>query len=241
MSDLFSVAHIAQLHEIQATRLRRGQSGIGLEIEALIFRLTSGGVAGKSEDVREIQAKRLWDIGVGTELGHKDFAAYLATIPPVPVELVAHKSHFPRLVLVEPRLGLLRLCACACVVTKNVDSDIAAHSRREAEFKEPTWVRLQSGEHYRYERPMSSRRNFESNEVGLSATQGVCALIQHPDCIRDMAQPNPWAMLLPGTVLRDNGEKIAYLYSFWHKVELDWRRHDRCDQNSGSATRLTSD
>ena len=57
MGQLFNVGHVAELHAIQKARLARGEPGIGLEVEELIRRLTSGSVAGKLTDPREIGSK----------------------------------------------------------------------------------------------------------------------------------------------------------------------------------------
>lgn len=43
--------------------------GLHDETSEIVRRVTSGGVAGKSDDVRTVQAKRYWDLGVGTALG----------------------------------------------------------------------------------------------------------------------------------------------------------------------------
>jgi len=67
MSDLFHVGHVAQLHEIQRARLGRNEPGIGPEVEELIRRLTSGGVAGKSDEDIETAIRQIVDKAVVAE------------------------------------------------------------------------------------------------------------------------------------------------------------------------------
>src|SRR3989338_1423297 len=82
---LFTIGHVAQLHEIQTARLKAGLPGIGAEVAELIARLTEGGVAAahrqafkrardpaahRSDSAERIrQAKCYWDSGLVDYLG----------------------------------------------------------------------------------------------------------------------------------------------------------------------------
>jgi len=238
MSDLFTVAHIAQLHEIQAARLKRGQPGLGSEIEALIARLTSGGVARGAWDIREAQAKRYWDLGVGTALGYPNFAAYLATVPEVPERLEEHGQSFPLLVLVEPRVGLKRLCELANVEFSGGDDTFVAYDERHTEFTKPTWIRIQDGRRNRNRKVSDCRGSFGRRELGLTALQGVCAWCVHGAAeLVDLNGPDGHAMDLPGSVHRGSRGDAAYLHVSDGRAKLRWYWGVIAYPKCGSASR----
>jgi len=181
MSDLFTVDHVAQLQEIQKARLRRNQPGIGPMVEELIRRLTDGGVAGNTKGIRVAQAKRYWDLGVGREFCFASFSDYLGLIPEVPEPLNCVDAAFPILLLVEPRLGLKELCDLAGVGFDGNNRTFVAYDRHHYEFSVPTWIRVQDGWHYRNRAVRDCRKSFGQGEVGLTALQGVCLYVQHPE------------------------------------------------------------
>ncbi len=184
MSDLFNVGHAAQLHEIQKARLARNEPGIGPEVEELIRRLTSGGVAGKVvDDIRLIQAKRFFDRGFGRELGLKDFAAYLATIPTVPETLLADDPNFPLLVLGEPRLGLTRACELIGLRYTGSDQTLVPFDKRHAEPTKPWWFSMHDGRRNRNRKPSDCRTSLGANEISATALRGVCTFLHHPGVI----------------------------------------------------------
>lgn len=237
MSNQFGLSHIKQLTEIQDTRNRRGQPGIGPEVEELIRRLTSGGVAGKTDDVRIVQAKRFWDLGIGRALGKDDFEAYLATIPEIPTELVQDDADYPLLVLVEPRLGLKRLCDLGSVEFSGDDKRFIEHDARHRELMEPTWICAQDGRKNRNRAVRDCRASFAKDELGLTALQGVCTYLQHPESVSDTDRESGHIMDLSGPVLRVVRESAATLWLRSGRAMLGWRLDGEARPKYGSASR----
>jgi len=237
MSNQFGLSHVKQLTEIQEARNRHGQPGIGREVEELIRRLTSGGVAGKSNGLREARAKRLWDVGIGKDVGCSDFASYLAGIPEIPAALAEDDADFPLLVLVEPRIGLARLCERAGVALSGDDETFIACDEAHHEFTQPAWIRIQDGRKNRGRNVIDCRQSFHVDERGLTALQGVCAYVQHPEMVGDALSPDAQLLDLPGSIPRAFPRNAAWL-AVWHgRPELCWRWVGGADSKCGSASR----
>ncbi|MFA6603982.1 MAG: hypothetical protein WCT10_04060 [Patescibacteria group bacterium] len=200
-----STGQIRQLIEID-----NAGHGIGNEVQEFIRRLTSGGVADQSGGLRRIQVKRFWDRGVGRELGYRDFEAYLASIPDIPPALLKVDKDFPWIVLVEPRLGLRKLCDRAGVVFSGSDATCAAFDARYVEFANPTWIRVRDGRQNRGRLVSECRESFQEDELGLTALQGVCAYLQHAfvEIIYEMGRNG---VDLAGSVCSDKRDFTAIL------------------------------
>jgi hypothetical protein len=220
--SLFNAGHSVLLFEIQAERLQRGEPGIGPEVEDLIRRLTSGGVAGKTDDPREAQVKRYWDLGVGTALGCKSFSEYLASIPEIPEALKADDASFPLLVLVETRVGLKRLCDLGNIAFDGNDETFVAYDARHAELTQPTWIRIQDGRKNRNRSVKDCRETFAEHELGLTALQGVCSYLQHPTVVIEWTKDGAHAMDLSGSVHRGYRDDVACLRVREGRAELFW-------------------
>lgn len=237
MSTDFNLAQVVQLTEIQNARRRRGQPGIGSVIDELIRRLTSGGVAGKTDDVRTAQAKLLWDLGVGRELGMPSFETYLATIPQIPAELAKDDADYPLLVLVEPRVGLKRLCGLGNIESSGGDNMFVEHDGWHGEFAEPAWIRVQDGRKNRNRAVRDCRASFAQDELGLTALQGVCTYLQHPESVVDTDREDGHVMDLPSSVRRDKRDAAAYLKVCGGRAELRWYFDYLGHPRYGSASR----
>ena len=235
MSDLFHVGHVAQLHEIQRARLGRNEPGIGPEVEELIRRLTSGGVAGKSDDPRVAQAKRYFDMGVGRELSIVDFEGYLETIPAIPEALKADNPAFPYLVLV-PKIGLARLCQLGGIAFAGDDQTFVPWSDGYRDSASPVWIRVQDGRRNRNRSVSDCRSAFAVGEFGLTALQGVATYLAHPEVVSDFAREGGHAMDLPGSVHREGRERAAYLSVSDGRARLNWRWHAYAGPGFGSAS-----
>jgi len=235
--SLFSLNHIAQLHEIQSARLKHNQPGIGLEVEELIRRLTSGGVAGKTHDVWVTQGKRYWDLGVGTALGYESFSQYFASIPRLPTGFDVDNTEFPLRVLVETRIGLKRLCELGGIGFNGNDETLVSHDDRHAEFSQPSWIRIQDGRKNRNRSASDCQKTFAKHERGLTALQGVCAYLQHPTVVSEWTKDGAHVMDLPGSVHREHRGNAACLGVFGGRAELYWSWSDNASPKYGSASR----
>lgn len=186
MSGLFNVGHIAQLHEIQSARLRRGLPGIGPEIEEMIRRLRDGGSrALLSDNPRVAQAKRLYDKGFcwGTDID--TFDAYLDTIPEIPEELKEDRERFPLLTLVDGRPGIVKTCE---ILRVRYGCAEGRFQRRYGmiERAEVYWMRAQAGLKNKGKLPQTCREEFAVDETGLVVIEGLAILAQYRDTLRDM-------------------------------------------------------
>ncbi len=218
IGSLFDVGHVAQLHEIQRARLKRGQPGVGDFVQELIRRLTSGGVAGTQADPRISQVKRLWDLGVGRVLGIGSFEEYLAGIPVVPPEVEAYDDAFPYLVLVEPRVGFSEFCGMAAIYARWHQDVVAPFEERYTEFSGPTWIRIQDG---RKNHDRSWRNAESAGELFLTAIQGVCAYIHHPgvlEATEGVPERGGHVMDLLGTIMLGQETSMASLHKQYNGV-----------------------
>lgn len=231
MSKNLSTGQIRQLLEIDAKR------PIGDHVQELIRRLTDGGVAGRSDDQRMVQAKRLWDRDVGTALGIRSFTAYLGTIPYIPAELLKDDAEFPLLVLVETRLGLKKLCGHGGVAYDGDAETFVAYDERHREFDRPTWIRVQDGRKNRNRSIRDCRKSFGKRERGLTALQGVCTYLHHPSVVSEATQDGAHIMDLSGSVLRDNRDYAACLKLWNGQPRLDWDWDGDASPEYGSASR----
>lgn len=236
MGDLFDLGHVAQLHEIQKARLSNGEPGIGREVAALIRRLTSGGVAGRSDNPQIVQTKRLWDLCIGTELGYWNFEEYAGTIPAISPRLLLPDREFPLLVLVETRLDLKMLCALANVDFDGDDNTFQPWDARCMRQRQPYWIRMQDGRKNRGRSVADCRESFMQGEIGLTALEGVSAYIQYPEVVADLLGPDGHAMVMPGSVLHENRVSTAYLCADVGRIRLNWLWPD-AGPKCGSASR----
>lgn len=243
MSNLFTIDQIAELRSIEKARIRNGRPGLGAEVAELIRCLTSGGLpAVKTEDVRIRQAVRFWDIGVGyLKLSQREcfstFEAYLATIPHVPAELLQQDEDFPLLVLVEPRVGLRRLCELGEIEFSGDDNTLVAYDERHREFVGPTWIRVQDGRKNRGCAVRDCRTSFAQDEIGLTALQGVCTYLQHPQSVADADREDGHVMDLSGSVRRAHRDLAAFLKAWKSRAKLHWHFHGYAYPKYGSASR----
>lgn len=182
--------------------------------------------------IRMTQVIRLWDLGVGRVAGNPDFEEYVATIPHIPTELLDDDKAFPFLVLVEPRIGFMRLCNLGGIQFDGDDKTCVAYDRHHVEFKQPTWIRIQDGRKNQGRSVKECRKDFTKHELGLTALQGVCAYLQHPTVVT-----GAHAMDLPGFVRREVRDRIACLWVGKDGTELGWDQDGRTAPEFGSASR----
>lgn len=203
----------------------------------------------EEDDIRLIQAKRYWDIGVGRGLGFERFEDSLATVPEIPDHLKEEDPDFPLLIVEEPRFGLKKLCdlispvlLCGRFFTgeERTDDGITyyrvseqrAHSfipydDRSADPKEPRWIRMRVDRRNLGKSPSECRKLFMKDEVGATALQGVCLLIQQPKIFTyEEGKVYFHGLNLPGSVNRFSPHCSAML----EPETLGWKHEIRAAQ-----------
>ncbi|MBI4434919.1 hypothetical protein HY635_03865 [Candidatus Uhrbacteria bacterium] len=247
MSQLVSLDQITQLRELERARMKREGVGYGVELQAFLTRLKSGGVApgatrppagkrrGKAKlptrDPRILtQAKRLWDKGWATKMldeggqpRYRTFADYLASIPDLPTFPDTYDARFPHLVLVDQRVQIVEACQMLGVKFGGNDHTFVpfdpAHSVKALVY----WIRIQDGKLHRGHKPSVCRTEFaqHGDEVGLEAHEGLALYAQSPDLLEINT-----AMDLTGSVHADNRGLSASLKRWADDgVKLHWHWH----------------
>ena len=222
------LGHIGELHDLDRRLQERGElSGIRPHIVELIARLTSGGVGSKIADPRQSAAKRLWDLGFGTELGVRTFKQYLAKVPPVPVEALVEDSTLPLLRLCDPRPSLIASARMASVRHAELgysEGNAEPWDARHEDGKEPFWLRAHDGRVNHKRRPSDCRAECLGNLLAGTAKVGL-ALYAHD---QKVVVEDEHVMDLPGSVRQGARSDCAFL-----KV---WGRHpELCLYRSGGA------
>lgn len=190
-------------------------------------------------ETRIIQAERYWDLSVGLELGFVNFKAYLKTIPKISEALFAADFRFPLLILVEPRIGLTKLCRLGNINFPGDDKTFVLWSD-EPEYKNPTspvWIRMQDGSRNRNYQLRGCRPSFMPDELGLTALEGVCSYIECPAIIKDIEEPDAHNMDLAGSVHRDYYDLASYLSIQRGRAYLLWRWSGQVGPMDGLASR----
>ena len=223
------MAHITtgQLSELLSLDL----NGFGLrnELQELIRRVTSGGIAGKSDDIRIIQAKKLWDLGYGRELGIDSFDAYLVVIPSVPASLIAENPEFPLLVLVDPRLGYTKSCRLAVLKFSeygNTDETLVPFDARHTMPITPYWVRAHDGSPNLNRKPSDIRKGLVGSQLVGTADVGIAIWIQ--------LGKREHVMDLPGSVRSGARGCCAYVGVWGVEPKLHSGRDDGADPRCGT-------
>lgn len=162
----------------ELVELDRVCGGIGDEVAALIKRLTDGRRLLDTNDVRVIQAKVLFDKGLGDDLG---FDAYLATIPEIPETLLADDPNLPLLRLVDPRLGLVKTCKLFGIKFEEFgysDADAVACDARHEMPNTPFWVRAHDGRKNRNRKPNVCRDKCKDKLFAMTAMVAIMVWVQ---------------------------------------------------------------
>lgn len=248
----FGLPQVVQLYEIDKARRRRGEPSIGLEVQALIARLTSGGVSPGTQpssgrrrkgsaklparDPRIFhQAKVLWDRGWGTLLEKSSFQQYLLDIPDIPTFPAGYDERFPHLVLVDRRIQFVDACLILSVSFDGDNRTFVPHDETKSVTHLVYWMRCQDGKAHRNHKPSVCHTEFSSHgdEFGLEAHEGLALYAQFPDLLETCT-----GMELLGSVHSDDRDDYACLER-WAigGVELYWSRDDNPHSDFGSASR----
>jgi hypothetical protein len=222
------MAHLTTKQIKQLIEIDGAGSGIRAEIQAVITRLTSGGVGVKTDDPRVAQAKRLYD---NCFAGESSFAEYLATIPPVPDFPEGYAERFPELVLVDARLTITKICGLLGIEFPGHDGTYVDFDPKTAKTDKVYWVRMQDGRKNNGKSIRACRDSFAEDEVGLSAYEGLAFFVQNPEGLKGRG------MDLGGSVHRDDHVHVAYFHWFYERPKLRWYLGGHEYPDYGSASR----
>lgn len=142
------------------------------------------------DDIRETQARNLFQLGWGAIIGFARFDDYLASIPEVPSW--SEDKRFDRIVLVDVRIPLSEACRCAGLHSFQHDPRFEEPAR--AHMPAVYWMRCQDGRRYRGLKLGEVR--YRRDERGMMAAEGVALYAQDP---RVLIQHN---IDLPGSSVR---------------------------------------
>ncbi|TAL51200.1 hypothetical protein EPN81_00640 [Patescibacteria group bacterium] len=217
-----TTGQIGQLIEIDHAH----EHGIGSEVQELINRLTSGGVAGKITDPRAAMAKRLWDRGFGRDeaVKTKNFKSYLQGIPQIPASMLVDDPELPFLSLADPRSGLLRICKLLGIKFEELgytDGDAEPFDGRFILPIIPFWFRHDGGRKNRNLRPDHCRDEQTGDTLVGTAVEGLFAFAHHPEIVKE----GEHIIDLPGTVLRGRRVSCACLRVWGGQTQLHLHRH----------------
>ena len=181
-------------------------------------------------DLREIQAKRLWEKGFGGDPNvlAKDFWDYLAGIPRISANLLADDPDLPFLSLADPRPGLVRSSALGFIQYGRNDGDAEQFDRRFLLPATPFWFRHDDGHRNRNRRPYRDWEWFAGDILAGTAMEGVFSYLHHPTIVKEGVH----SVDLPGTVRRGYRSFCARL-GVW-----DARAGLGLDRNSDDASFL---
>lgn len=229
------MAHLSTKQIKQLIEIDNAGKGIKDEVQALIARLTSGGVGAKSDDPRVAQAKRLYGKGLFSKV--ESFTDFLATIPEIPEALKVASDRFPELVLVDTRLPISKVCELLGIeFFGNIDfpgndETYVDYDPNTVKTDKVYWMRAQDGKKNDGKSVQICRKSFAEDEVGLSAYEGLAFFAQNPKSFKVRVVD------LPGSVHRDSRGDAAYLG--WHagRPVLYWARDGGADPSFGSASR----
>lgn len=216
MKNLMTFDQMCELRAIEKARIKAGKDGLRLELQAFIARFTDGGVNVKSDDPRVLQAKVLFDKGLGGNLSFED---YLATIPEIPSTLLADDPNFPLLRLVDPRLGLEKTCELFGITFKEFgysDADAVAFDARHEIPATPFWVRAHDGRKNRNRRPDVCRDECKDKIFAMTAMVAIMTWVQDPSIFKE----NEHILDCPGSVHRGTRGDCAYLSVWDGEVKL---------------------
>lgn len=224
--------YLEKIRQRQEEVLRRVEEGAidGAIVAEILQRVVEGRpVDFQLEDRRTTQAWRLYDAGWGRELGQPSFQDYLATIPLVPDWPADWHEQFDRVILVDARLPLTKMCELLHVDILG-DDETFVDFHPEHALQGVYWMRCQDGRKYHNVSIRQCWKKFGPNEVGLTAAEGLCLFLQERGVLEDHFP------VLPGSVLRRRGFS-AFLRPLESGPSLDWIWSGHADAKFGAASR----
>jgi len=206
MRDLITFDQMCALRELERARVKEGRGGLGSEVQALIRRLTDGRSKLKTDDPRIIQAKVLFDKGVGEALNLASFDDYLATIPEIPEK--PPLEYLDRLILVDRRIHLVDACRLVNLKYDGDDNTFKPFDEKVSKkHGDVYWMWCQDGRRNRSRKPVNCRKQFSQHEVGMDAFEFVALFTQDETVIG--TKENPHYVDLLGSVHDGDSSTIA--------------------------------
>jgi len=186
------------------------------------FKLALLRLSRKPDAVRITQAQRLWEVGLGRDLGlkHNEFEGYLEMMPEVPDSLLAPDPFLPLLRLLDPRLGAQKICQLAKVADYGV-SNLDPFDQRHATPMVPHWVRALDGRVNHGRTPNDCRAECVGKLLAGTDHVGLALYIHDNNVVKK----GEHVMDLPGSVHRDARSYCAFLEVWDVGPGLDDHRH----------------
>lgn len=225
------MAHLSTRQIKQLLEIDHAGKGIKDEVQALIARLTSGGVGVKTDDPREAQAKRLYDKGFGLGLSFEKYLEHIPTIPDFSNNPRSYFDRFPELVLVDARPSICKICSLLGIEFSGDNETLVDFEPRRTSDK-IYWIRAQDGRKNNGQSVRTCRESFGGLEVGLTVYEGLALFVQNSKSFKGRY------MDLPGSVHSDDCGLAACLGWDDGRPELCWCSDGSQSQDDGSASRL---
>ncbi len=221
-------AHLTTKQIKQLIEIDTAGAGIRAEVQALITRLTSGGVGPQSDDPRIAQAKRLYDKGFGGEMS---FQQYLDSIPVIDEKLLAEDERFPLLVLVDSQVSIVQICELMGINFSGGYQAFEDFDPKKARLEKVYWMRAQDGKKNRNKSIRTCRNEFASDELGLTAHEGLALFVQNSEIFLNCG------MELAASVYSDRRDHSAFLHWFNDRPALYWYFDGDSAPRCGSGSR----
>jgi hypothetical protein len=215
-------------------RVREGTLDVSTVCTGLQTLIEGKTVLPDRNDIRQLQAFRLYDCGVGEDLGYSSFADYHETIPPIPTWPDHYGKHFDTVALVERRLGLKAFCNALGIRFEGNDETFVPHDPKRVKAEDVYWMFYQDGRKNHNKPVTICQGGFQKFEIGLDAPEGCCAYAQDR---RHLLEEGVHVMDLPGSVRRGLRVRAACLLLNDSRPELLWRFQDNAVPHFGSASR----
>lgn len=184
-----------------------------------------------TQDIRQTQAKRLYDLGFGKN--YKSFEDYLATIPEIPQSLVGEDETYPLLTLDDPRLLRTERCKLAGVKYEEYgynDETFVPFDARHETPAGPYWFRAHNGRKNRGRKPSDCRQELTGNLLAGTADVLLALFIHHKNVVKQ----GEHVMDGPGSVSRGVHRSCSYLVVWGGGPRLRDYWHDNANPSYGS-------